>query len=166
MWAAASCSAEMPAASWRSRNIGTGTSVNDRRVRFEDGPFTRGIYVEARVVQQSDVAPVAALLAGAFFSDPVWAWLFPDSSRRREQHATVFELFVAGAVVHQSAWMVPGRQAVAVWIPPGCAELPEPLGVKFGSVIEELLGSRSTRWRAKSSTVSRPPIRATTATTT
>ena len=31
-----------------------------------------------RRCEASDVQPVAQTMAGAFYSDPLWSWVFPD----------------------------------------------------------------------------------------
>ena len=47
-----------------------------------------------------DVPAVAGIMAGAFYSDPLWGWAFPDASRRLAQHEAFWGLCLMGAVDH------------------------------------------------------------------
>jgi GNAT superfamily N-acetyltransferase len=89
------------------------------------------------------VPEAASTLAGAFFGDPVWAWAFPDPTHRRRQLAALWTLFLLGSLDHGWVWATEGREAVSLWIPPGCAELAEPYHQRLEGLVRELLGPRS-----------------------
>lgn len=81
-------------------------------------------------VRPSDAADreaIAAVLAGAFADDPVFAWTIPDAARRAAVLPGLFALFAdvyrplrasrvvadRGAVAGAALWAAPGTQAVA-----------------------------------------------------
>jgi GNAT superfamily N-acetyltransferase len=75
----------------------------------------------------TDREAIAAVLAGAFADDPVFAWTIPDAERRAAILPGVFALFAdvyqpirasqvvvaSGAVAGAALWAAPGAQAVA-----------------------------------------------------
>jgi ribosomal protein S18 acetylase RimI-like enzyme len=67
----------------------------------------------------ADVPQLAQVLAAAFETDPVIAWVFPNEERRR----AVLPAFMAFrlrrlALPHDESWMTLDRAAAAVWLPP------------------------------------------------
>ncbi len=97
----------------------------------------------SRVAEPSDVDAVAQTLAGAFFNDPVWGWVFNEPQHRHDQQAAFWALFVAGSIEHRWVWTTSRHEAVSLWIPPGCPELIEPYKARLEPLVEELVGPRS-----------------------
>jgi ribosomal protein S18 acetylase RimI-like enzyme len=94
----------------------------------------------------ADVDRVVEVLAGAFNSDPLWGWAFPDPQRRREQHRQLWQLCVEAAMRFPSVWLAAGGTAASVWIPPGESEFSAAEEARFEPLVNELLGDQA--WRA------------------
>jgi GNAT superfamily N-acetyltransferase len=90
-----------------------------------------------------DVPAVAGVMAGAFYSDPLWGWAFPDPSRRLAQHESLWALCLNGSVELGWVWATDDDTAAALWIPPGLPELTEPYDSQLEPLLEELLGERA-----------------------
>ena len=99
--------------------------------------------VEVRVVGGEEIAAAAETLAGAFGHDPVWGWVFSDPDRRHAHLTGLWGLFLEGSVGYGWVSATPGLEASALWIPPGCPELPEPQASRLEPMLEELAGSRA-----------------------
>ncbi len=95
------------------------------------------------LVDDADVATVVETVALAFATDPVWgiALAAPDGST--EHHRRFWAPFVRAAVGYSTAWMTPDAGAVAIWIPPGAAELPGDLEGEVEAVATETLPAAS-----------------------
>ncbi len=89
-----------------------------------------------------DTTRVTEIFVEAFYRDPVWAWAFPDPERRRAQHAEFWRLFVEGAQPHGWVWLTADRGAAALWLPPGCPELPPADEARLEPLLEDLLGAK------------------------
>lgn len=100
--------------------------------------------VNARVATDADVAAVAETMAGAFYNDPVWGWVFPDPDRRRAQHEIFWRLFIEGALGYHWVWLTDQCASASLWIPPGGSELPEE-EAKLEPLLDELLGELGPR---------------------
>jgi ribosomal protein S18 acetylase RimI-like enzyme len=98
--------------------------------------------VAARVVGPEDVDAVTETLALAFFDDPVWSWVFDDPAHRHGQLLALWGLHVAGAAGYRWVWSTTPAGAVAVWIPPGCAELPETQAAQVEPLLDQIAGPR------------------------
>ncbi|MGZ4713694.1 MAG: GNAT family N-acetyltransferase [Acidimicrobiia bacterium] len=96
-----------------------------------------------RPARSEDVDAVAQTLAGAFFTDPVWGWAFPDLDRRHAQQAALWRLAVQGAL--DSGWVrtTAAHEAATLWIPPGRPELPPPYDAQLEPLMQELVGDRA-----------------------
>ncbi len=99
--------------------------------------------MRTRRCDASDVSAVAHTLAGAFYSDPLWSWAFPDPSRRMAQHEALWALFLDGSIDHGWVWTTEGHEAAALWIPPELPELTEPHASHLEPLLDELLGERA-----------------------
>jgi len=97
----------------------------------------------ARPLRADEISDAAHTLAGAFFDDPVWAWVFDDEQRRFDQHLQLWSLFLVGSVEYGWVWVTDRVEAVALWIPPGCDELPPPYEDRLAPLGVELLGERA-----------------------
>ena len=88
----------------------------------------------------NDVPAVAGTMAGAFFSDPLWSWAFPDPSRRLAQHEAFWALLLNGSIDHGWVWTTERYEAAALWIPPELPELTEPYASRLEPLLDDLLG--------------------------
>jgi len=94
-----------------------------------------------RVARADDVADVVEVITLAFDRDPVWGWVFPDDERRGEQHRVFWRLFVEGALPHEWIWLTADGGAVALWLPPGCPEVPPEVDARIEPMLIDLLGA-------------------------
>lgn len=71
----------------------------------------------------SHVDEATALLARAFFDYPVWSWVLPDDSHRREVLPLAMRASVRWGLILEAMYGV-GRPplGVAIWAPPGMAD--------------------------------------------
>jgi GNAT superfamily N-acetyltransferase len=79
-----------------------------------------------RSATADDIDAVVETLSLAFATDPVWGdWAFPlvDPADRVHLHLSFWETAVRAAVRYDGIRMTPNAEAVAVWVPPGVAEL-------------------------------------------
>jgi GNAT superfamily N-acetyltransferase len=98
----------------------------------------------ARVASQTDFDAVVTTIVAAFREDPLWSWMFPDLRRRAAQHATVFGLYVEGALPNGGVWMADeSASAAAVFTPPGKRELSEDAEARLETFIPEALGDHA-----------------------
>lgn len=76
-----------------------------------------------RQASAADIDRVTAIIALAFVRDPLWghAMARPDGSTAH--HATLWRLFVEGALRYPCTSLTGGGEATAVWIPPGGTEM-------------------------------------------
>ena len=81
--------------------------------------------MEPRRATASDLRSVVDTLVGAFYDDPTWSWAFPDRRLRADQHRWVWTMCTASSIAQGGTWMLPGYEAVTVWIPPGGREMSE-----------------------------------------
>src|SRR5450432_2165222 len=63
----------------------------------------------ARPAGPGDLDRVVELMVGAFYSDPVWSWAFPDPDLREAQHRRFWRLYVEGAARYSSVWLNAGE---------------------------------------------------------
>ena len=101
--------------------------------------------VRLRRAAVTDRTRVAAIVAAAFFDDPVTQWLLPDIDRRRELVLPAFELFVGQYLPHRETYTTTDGAGAAVWLPPN-TELSSPQDERaFGSALAEVLGPDTDR---------------------
>lgn len=79
--------------------------------------------VPTRVAVPADVEALVGVMTSAFFEDPLWGPVFPDVSRRAEQAAAMWRVYVTSALRYPWTLVTPQVEAAAVWIPPGGVEL-------------------------------------------
>jgi ribosomal protein S18 acetylase RimI-like enzyme len=83
-----------------------------------------------RRAEPHDVPALARTLARAFADDPVATWFFPRTDRERRLRRVYERVFLRRiAMRHEATFSVDGHAGVAVWLPPGEAQL---------SVLEQL----------------------------
>lgn len=79
---------------------------------------------EGRAVRQAteaDSGAVSAMLARAFFDDPVFAWLIPDDGARQARLPGLFELFYRTDGPAGMRLLTAGGEAATLWRAPGQA---------------------------------------------
>jgi GNAT superfamily N-acetyltransferase len=101
--------------------------------------------VEARRAVAADLPAMVETLARAFYADPVWAWAFSDPERRLEQLGAVWGVVAESALAYESAWLLDGAAAVALWIPPGQPELSPADEERVEGLLAEMLGGGAAR---------------------
>ncbi len=77
-----------------------------------------------RAAKASDTAAIAAMLARAFFDDPVFAHFVPDDARRRTKLPRLFGLIFRLALPFGACEVSPGYESAALWRPPGKWHMP------------------------------------------
>ena len=99
----------------------------------------------SRAATGADLDAVAAIMAGAFYEDPVWAWAFPDPARRLEQHRAAWGFLIEAALGYGWVRVDEEGRAAAVWIPPDEPELGPGGAERFDDLLRELLGDGAGR---------------------
>jgi GNAT superfamily N-acetyltransferase len=78
-----------------------------------------------RRARTSELRQLAALLAAAFYDDPVWGpYFFPDQRRRLEGLTRFFAGELRQFMPHEQVWTIEDLAGVTVWAPPGHWQVP------------------------------------------
>jgi ribosomal protein S18 acetylase RimI-like enzyme len=85
------------------------------------------------VVSEADQAQAIATIVSAFANDPVERWLFPETEQYRRSFPEFVTAFAGAAFEQETAWMLDGLAAVAVWLEPDS----EPDGTAIETVLSE-----------------------------
>jgi len=101
--------------------------------------------VNSRVVDAESVDAAVEILVGAFYSDPLWSWAFPDPQLRRDQHRELWRACVEGAIRYPWVWLTEGGSATSVWIPPGGSEFSDEQEQRLEPLLVDLLGAGAAR---------------------
>jgi GNAT superfamily N-acetyltransferase len=91
------------------------------------------------VAKDEDLEGLTATLTAAFSDDPLWGWAFPDP----EQLRVWWRFLIRSALRYPCTWTVDDYAAVAVWIPPGGAELTEDEDDQVEPMLQDLAGPRA-----------------------
>jgi GNAT superfamily N-acetyltransferase len=75
--------------------------------------------VSVRSARPDDFAPLAAVLARAFYDDPVTAWFYPDAARRMKHARRFFVIRLRQLADQQLIYTTPERSGAALWTRPG-----------------------------------------------
>jgi GNAT superfamily N-acetyltransferase len=94
----------------------------------------------SRVADLDDVETVTQTIALAFADDPVWGPAMGGARTTIDQKATIWRLFIAGAVRYPWSSVVGDGAAVSVWLPPDGTELDDESAAKLPVLLETLLG--------------------------
>ena len=109
-----------------------------------DGAQRRsGVVPGIRQVSADQGDQVTGLFTLAFRNDPTWAWAFPDSTKRLDQHRIWWGLYTHSAVPYGHVWMTDDCGAASLWIPPGQPELSEEDEARVEPLLRELVGSHA-----------------------
>jgi GNAT superfamily N-acetyltransferase len=95
--------------------------------------------MDVRPATASDTDAIARCIALAFASDPVWELALRRPDRGTDHHEPYWRLFVEGAMRYGTVRMVPGGEAVSVWLPPGGTELSAEQQVDLEALLEAAL---------------------------
>jgi len=74
---------------------------------------------EGKLLESSLKDRAIATLAKAFAADPMFAWIFPDPSRRTESLRALLRVPVEYGLRHGRVTQADEGKAVAIWFPPG-----------------------------------------------
>ena len=72
-----------------------------------------------RPARPEDFAPLAEVLARAFYDDPVTAWFYPDAERRLRHGRRFFAIRLRQLAGHGLIFTDDARSGAALWTPPG-----------------------------------------------
>ena len=103
-------------------------------------PTTEALDVRIRRAATTDRHKVAAIVATAFFDDPVTEWLLPDVERRREVILPTFELYVQPYLPHGETYTTANDSGAAVWLPPHAQLSTAEEEEEFGAALVDVLG--------------------------
>ncbi len=97
-----------------------------------------------RAGKPGELDAIGRCLSGAFFQDPVWGrWAFPDAVSRASRLPRLLRFWAEAAIGRPWVRVAGQIEAVAVWIPPGVAELTERQEVEFEELVEQLFEDRA-----------------------
>jgi GNAT superfamily N-acetyltransferase len=90
---------------------------------------------------EGDIDRVGAVLARAFIDNPVMTYMCPDESERERLSALLFATFIRYGFLAGEASTTESVDSVAVWLPPGAAEMDADLVSQAGvDKLPSLLG--------------------------
>ncbi len=75
--------------------------------------------VSVRSARADDFGRLAAVLARAFFDDPVTAWFYPDAARRMRHAQRFFGIRMRQLAGQELIYTTPDLQGAALWTLPG-----------------------------------------------
>jgi len=103
--------------------------------------------ITPRKARASDRPAISAVMAEAFFDDPVFRWLTPDDGDRRRVLPAFFELATTIFAKHDETWCVGDDVGgAAIWAPAGVEPMSEAEGEAFATRCVELAGPYADRW--------------------
>jgi Acetyltransferase (GNAT) family len=73
---------------------------------------------DVRIATKADAKLLSAVLAGAFRTDPLQAWLYPNPNTRPQKMRVTFQAALEGAIRRRTAWTNESRTSVAIFTPP------------------------------------------------
>jgi GNAT superfamily N-acetyltransferase len=97
----------------------------------------------ARLARGEDGVAITGVIADAFRTDPLWSWAMRREDGGTQHHASLWRIFVAGALRYPFTWTTDAYEAVSVWIPPDGTELSEDQEAELDDTARQLLGSRA-----------------------
>ena len=102
-----------------------------------------------RIATAADIDRATETITLAFATDPVWEVALRRSDGSVAHHAPYWRIFVAAAQRQGGVHLVDGGAAVAVWIPPGGAELDPVSTAELEAFNERELGATGAREMAE-----------------
>lgn len=102
--------------------------------------------VAPRQATTADLDAATETIAIAFADDPVWSVALAAPDTRRADHPRAYwRLFVRGAHEWGGVWLLDDAAAVAVWLPPGAAEMSDALTAELTAYNLAVLGHDGSR---------------------
>ena len=98
-----------------------------------------------RQALDGDLDAVIDTIARSFVDDPVWGVALARPDGRTDHHRGYWGFFVLGAQEWGGVWLVGDADAVAVWLPPGAAEMSDELTEGLLAFNERELGVAGAR---------------------
>ena len=86
---------------------------------------------------------VVASLVSAFDADPVWRAAFPDPLSRPRALRYLWGTIVDQALPRGTVWAESDCTSIAVWFPPGAAELSAEDAARVPALLQETVGDRT-----------------------
>ena len=86
---------------------------------------------------------VVECLVSAFDADPVWRAAFPDPANRPPALRFLWGTIVDQALPRRTVWTQSQTASVAVWFPPGAAELSAEDAAQVPALLEQTVGART-----------------------
>jgi GNAT superfamily N-acetyltransferase len=96
-----------------------------------------------RVAEPSDVDPIVDTLTSAFLEDPLWGPVFGRQNRRAAQASAMWRMFAVSALRYPWMWVTAQCESVAMWIPPGGADLTPAEEADFEPFIIDVAGKHA-----------------------
>jgi GNAT superfamily N-acetyltransferase len=93
-----------------------------------------------RLARTEDADAMTETIATAFFNDPLWSWAFATEDQRAEQFRVWWRVFVDAAFRNEWTWVTDNCGSVAIWAPPGAAELLPAEEERLVELVVELIG--------------------------
>jgi len=75
--------------------------------------------VSVRPARPDDFGPLAAMLARAFYDDPITAWFYPNAARRMKHARRFFAIRLRQLADQQLIYTTPEHSGAALWTLPG-----------------------------------------------
>jgi GNAT superfamily N-acetyltransferase len=97
-----------------------------------------------RIAGLDDIDIVTRTIALAFDGDPVWGPAMGGGGTTFEQKATIWRLFVAGALRYPWTSVIGNGEAVSVWFPPDGIELDDAGQAALSDLLKATLGAAAT----------------------
>jgi GNAT superfamily N-acetyltransferase len=97
----------------------------------------------SRSATVEDLPAAIEAITTSFHHDPLWGWAFPDPARRPDQYRVWWGLLLRSALRHGWVRVTDRCEAVALWLPPGAAELTDEEARTVEPMLTELLGDHA-----------------------
>lgn len=91
------------------------------------------------------VGPAVGVLAAAFQDDPLFGWCLPDPARRAQVLVPFFDAVVRAVAPERRLHLTAEATGAALWVPPGCAPVPDDREPDFEAELAELFGADGDR---------------------
>lgn len=108
--------------------------------RASNAPPTAGL--RTRRATERDLEPLAAMLAAAFWDDPIQQWLFPNEARRMRRLAEAFRREATWFVAQGASFVTGDISAGALWSPPHIRRIPLGAQLQMAIAYRSLIGRR------------------------
>ncbi|MCX5207878.1 GNAT family N-acetyltransferase [Kitasatospora sp. NBC_00240] len=102
--------------------------------------MTTELPTPVRVAVPADIDALVATMTTAFFQDPLWGPVFPDTDRRAEQAGAMWRLYLVSALRYPWTFVTRRVESAAVWIPPGGSELTHEEEDALGRLLPDAVG--------------------------